>query len=29
MLSRREERQYIPGRVADAVKQRIVERVER
>jgi twitching motility protein PilT len=29
MLSRREERQYKSGRVADAVKQRVVERVER
>ncbi|MEK6408196.1 MAG: PilT/PilU family type 4a pilus ATPase [Acidobacteriota bacterium] len=29
MLSRREERNYVPGRVSDAAKQRAVERVDR
>ncbi|MEK6286616.1 MAG: PilT/PilU family type 4a pilus ATPase [Acidobacteriota bacterium] len=29
MLSRREERNYVPGRVSDAAKQRSVERVDR
>ena len=29
MLSRRDERNYTPGRVPDATRQRVVERVER
>jgi hypothetical protein len=29
MLSRREERNYMPGRVPEATKQRMVERVDR
>jgi hypothetical protein len=29
MLSRREERSYIPGRVPDTTKHRVVERVDR
>jgi len=29
MVSRREERNYVPGRVPDATKQRVVERVDR